>query len=102
MTDAQKRDRMLVIARNGPIRIHVAKMPACSSCCKERKFCSSCWFRYLVARANGILPEFLRNREEQQWYFWTDSINGSTLYTFRTFREACAEIRRIFPKDENA
>jgi len=94
MTPEQKQGRMRVIGRNGPIHIHARTDNE-----------NVDWFRYHTARASGRLSEYWCGR--MQWYFWyhsspatlTDDLLtnlGDTLYTFRTFREACDKVKEIF------
>ena len=107
MTDEQLRARMMVIGRNGPIKIHVAKRPKCVLCAMSSKvLCKGCEFKREVARAAGRFGDFLKDREELQWYFWhatpevfqqtTFGQPGPTLFVFRTFRAACDKVREIF------
>jgi hypothetical protein len=108
MTEDQRRDALRVRTRNGPIKIHRTKEPKCAACGKSQQFCPSCLFKFYIARAVGRLPEFMQNHAEYRWYFWhiipTAGEFAQIPYrqymsTFRTFKAACDEVRRIFPKE---
>jgi hypothetical protein len=111
MTEEQRRDRMRVMAKDGPVNIRRQEGPRCDECSTlyfdtgkvgaGNGYCPRCSFLFFVARESGRLQEFLQNRMKKRWYFCHTEDYGSRRmwYIFTSFREACNEARKLFPKD---